>query len=199
LALSSAKDLSPRRFLDKLRRHLMYFMCAEDKFELTGTIEDFGGKERRTSDLAKLVFACFELAEVLKIDLAGALEEKYGTAKPAAAGETFPGQETASAKEGSAPQAQPEPGAAHGNDTAPAGPGDAKQPSESGHAPADTSPQGKEELLEMYRKFFAEALNLELVENAWKREISAHKVLDGKDKASLYPHYTDAKKRLAGK
>jgi len=177
----------------------MYFMCAEDKFELTGTIEDFGGKERRTSDLAKLVFACFELAEVLKIDLAGALEEKYGTAKPAAAGETFPGQETASAKEGSAPQSQPDTAASHSNETAPAGTGDVKQTPQSGHALGDALPQGKEELMAMYRKFFAEATSLELVENAWKKELSAHKALDGKDKGALYRDYTDAKKRLAGK
>jgi hypothetical protein len=202
LALSAAKDVSPRRCLDKLRRHLMYFMCAEDKFELTGTIEDFGGKERRTSDLAKLVFACFEFAEVLKIDLAGALKEKYdGSAKPAAAEETSPaGQGPAASQEGGAPQGQPESAASHGNETAaPAGAGGVKQPSESGTAPADAAAQSKEELLAMYRKFFAEATNIELVESAWKKEISAHKVLDGKDKGSLYKDYADAKKRLAGK
>jgi len=197
--VSSEKNPSPRMYLDRVRRNLMALLCKDEIREITGTVDDFGGKESLTDDVKKAVLNLFCLAEVLKVDLAAGLDAEFGpTAK---AEETDRREETgAQVTEKTTPfqsgkTHQVEKEASHCEAAMGTGkPGG--QSSEGSHA---SSANGKENLKETYRKFFRETGSLEQVEHTWKKEIARNKEFDGKDKAELQPDYAAAKKRLSAK
>jgi len=173
----------------------MSLLCKDEKLEVTGTVDDFGGKQRLTEDITKAVMNLFYLADIFRVDLAAAIEAEFGARE-----EESSRQERTAAGEKEPPingnggrQDERESG-----DCAPAdaGKGDATTAETSSGSSGEN---GKDKLKDTYRKFFADATSLELVEQTWTKEIAGNRDFDGKDKAELQPDYATAKKPLFAK
>jgi hypothetical protein len=195
--ISAAQNPSPRRYLDNIRRNLMSLLCKDEKLEVTGTVDDFGGMQTLTGDIAKAVMNLFCLAEVFKLDLAAAIEAEFGDK------EEEPGkqEQTAGTATEKAPRLNGDGGQEGENEQEDSSASNAEKTDEltAGTSSGSSGGNGNDKLKQTYRKFFAEATSIELVEQTWKKEIAGNRDFDGKDKAELQPDYAAAKKRLSTK
>ena len=195
--ISAAQNPSPRRYLDNIRRNLMSLLCKDEKLEVTGTVDDFGGMQTLTGDIAKAVMNLFCLAEVFKLDLAVAIEAEFDDKEE----EPDKQEQTAGTAAEKTPPLNGDGGQQGEKKSADSTAADARKAdaSTADNSRSSSGGNGNDKLKQTYRKFFAEATTLELVEQTWKKEIAGNRDFDGKDKAELQPDYAAAKKRLSTK
>jgi len=195
--ISTAQNPSPRRYLDNIRRNLMSLLCKDEKLEVTGTVDDFGGMQTLTGDIAKALMNLFCLAEVFKLDLAVAIEAEFGDKKE----ESGKQEHTAGTATEKAPPLNGNGGQQGENEQEDSSASNAEKTDEltAGTSSGSSGGNGNDKLKQTYRKFFAETTSIEVVEQTWKKEIAGNRDFEGKDKAELQPDYAAAKKRLSTK
>ena len=85
---------TPKILLDKIRKDLFVLLAQSDVAEITGNLEDVGGKAVVEKDVAKAILNLIAVSEIYDIDIYGAvtglLAEQGVTVNKASAGSVVP-------------------------------------------------------------------------------------------------------------